>query len=367
MRKTRRFSPRWLALVAVVGGAALALAELADVYLRNGLRLRGDVELTEEEVIVRTELGELRYPREAVDRVVPVAESQPAPATQPAATQPAEPEEAAEFEELPPPPLLSALDIQRLKLSELRIDGDPERVRVRFAGRDQRELPTEVLEELTTRPAYRDWWEDVLLRGSPQEKLQLIASTTGVKHADRITIGNDPEVFSTFRSRVLPTVVKGCARPGCHAGDNAVVFRFPKGSTTSEAYAYTTFALLDRMETKHGPMINRDNPEGGVIDGSVLLSYLLSQRDNPQAHPEVPGPRQFKPAVRGRDNVLYERIRDWINTLRTPHPKYELEYEFPSSLPVGPAADEEAEGEGPPVNVGPRPTGPFAPALQPAP
>jgi hypothetical protein len=364
----RRFPGRWLALLVVVGGAALALAELADVYLRNGLRLRGDVEMTEEEVIIRTELGELRYPRDMVERVVPATSSQPAPETQPATTQPtelAEPAEPTEETGRAAPPMLSALDIQRLKLSELRVDGDPEKVRVRFAGRNQRELPAEVLTELTTRPNYRDVWEETLLRGTPQEKLQLIAATTGLKYVDRITINNDPEVFAAFRSGVLPTVVKSCARRGCHSGDDAVDFRFPKGPTTSEAYAYTTFALLERMETKQGVMINRDNPEGGVLDGSVLLSYLLPQRDNPQAHPPVPGTRQFKPGLRGRDNVLYERIRDWINLLRTPHPKYELEYEFPADLPG--LTLHEGEEEAPAPATEPRPAGPFdkPPAPQP--
>ena len=175
----------WIGVLAVALalGATLAVAELADVYLKSGLRLRGDVTTTETEVVVRNELGETRFPKDQVERVVPLAETQPAPATPPAtqaATQPSsrpatqpesrpaslpagQPEGAAPA--LPAPPLLSLLDIQRLKMSELRVDGPAERLRLKFAGKDQQELPRKVLQELSLRPDFRRDWEDVLQRG----------------------------------------------------------------------------------------------------------------------------------------------------------------------------------------------------------
>ena len=329
----------WVAVVAVSLCVAAALAELADVYLKSGAKLRGDVTVTDTEVVVRNKLGEARFPLDQVERVVSLEEAPPATTTQsappPVSTQPAGNEreqgapapEAAEVERRPPaaPPPLSALDIQRLKLSELRMDGPAERLTVRFAGDDQRELPREVLQELVQRPDYQAEWEETLLRGSRPEKLQLIARTTGTQYADRLSISDDPEVFAEFRRRVLPTLVKGCGKAGCHAGDDAAVFRFPAGSPRGEEYAYTTFALLDRMATESGPLIDRDYPEG-----SVLLSYMLPEKDSFLVHPPVEGKRRFTPVLRGRDNQLYERIRDWINSLRTPHPEYGLDYVFPA-------------------------------------
>lgn len=344
---TRANRRLWLGLaLGLAAGVCvtLAVAELADVYLRTGTKLRGDVTVTKTEVIVRNDLGEVRFPKEQVDRIVPVEKAATRPTTQPT-TQP-DPvaqeyrrrsvalaandveghfdlcgwlheqhrldlvKEQCEYvlrldpghdgarmllnkieplldrgwrpqvvvPPVPTPPLLSELDIQRLKMSELRVDGIPENVRVRFGGKGRpRDLPQQVLRELSERPDFRVAWEDILLRGQPQEKLQLIAATTGTKYAGRVAIVNDPEVFATFRTKVLPMVVRSCARSGCHTGKAAAVFRFPSGSRTRPEYAYTTFLLLDRMETRHGRLINRDDPQG-----SILLSYMLPERDNPK-------------------------------------------------------------------------------------
>ena len=60
----------WVAVVAVSLCVAAALAELADVYLKSGARLRGDVTVTDTEVVVRNKLGEARFPLDQVERVV---------------------------------------------------------------------------------------------------------------------------------------------------------------------------------------------------------------------------------------------------------------------------------------------------------
>lgn len=346
-----------LAAVGLCLCLAPAVAELADVYLKSGMKLRGDVTVTATEVIISNAVGEVRYPREDVERVVPVEQQRPGPpavsATQPAGeAEPGTP--AAERPELPAPPVLSALDIQRLKMSELRLDGRAEKVRVRFASKaEQRDIPRQILREARLRPDFQPEWEDILLRGQPHEKLQVIVAATGTEYAGRVVITSDPEVFATFRTKVLPVIARGCARSGCHAGSEAAAFRFPDGSPHNEAYAYTTFLLLDRMETRDGPLIDRDDPRG-----SVLLSYMLPVRDNVRAHPSVTGRRRFTPTLRSPDNVAYERVVDWINCLRVPHMSYALDYEFPA--PAGPVEPAAPEGAAQP------PDQPDQPATQPA-
>lgn len=378
-RQSRHWRLWGMGVGLLLGIVAIASAELADVYLKTGLRLRGDVTVTDSEVIIRNALGESRYPRDQVARIVPVAEApQPEPirpdepptTTQPAgeaaeiSTQPAGgaaetqpsgemgavepgegPEGAAETQPagLPPPPLLSERDIQRLKFSELRVDGPPERLRIRIEGRDLRDISQEVLTALQQRRGFLARWEDILLRGQPHERLQLIAQTTGTQYIDSLKIVGDPAVFDEFRRRVLPVVIRGCARHGCHAGDQAVGFRFPEGPQRTDEFAYTTFALLERMATQHGPLINRMNPEGGMLEGSVLLSHMLPPEHNPQSHPPVEGRRRWQPTLRGRDNPTYERIRDWVNSLRTPRPRYGLEYDFPDWVTAHAAAEEPTE------------------------
>ncbi len=354
----RSLKPRLVALLAAVLACVTVpgLAELADVYLKSGLRLRGDVTQTADEIIVRNAAGEVRLPQSDVERIVPLtaAESQPAsrPTTRrarPATTQPRAPETRAP--ELRPAPPLSDEDIQRLKLLELKLDGPPEPLKVRFLRKGkQRELPLEVLDELRTRDKYDPVWEQILTRGTPAEKLQLIVRETGATHAARIVIESDPQVFETYRRRVLPLVVKSCGRSGCHAGQGARDFRLPLGSATGETYTYTTFVLLHEMQTPAGPLLNRAEPEA-----SVLLHYLLPREGNRRPHPAVPRGPAFKPAVQ-RDDRHYTAIVDWLNDLLVPQPSYGLHYENPyagrrASPTTAPA--EPAQLESPPNETQP--------------
>jgi len=103
MRGVRMSRARWLlaAGLCLALAAGTAVARLANVYLKDGTRLRGDVTVTDTEVIVRNQAGETRYPADRVARVefLDAAESLPATAetqptttqTQPAATQPLRP------------------------------------------------------------------------------------------------------------------------------------------------------------------------------------------------------------------------------------------------------------------------------------
>ncbi|MEW6253015.1 MAG: hypothetical protein AB1716_20445 [Planctomycetota bacterium] len=339
---------------ALLWGAAHVAADLADVYLKSGLVLRGEISTEQDEIVVRNAAGELRLPRAEVERIVPVAtqpasgpaetaaappapQSRPATAavmqpavTQPAIAEPSKPEDASdepplEGPELPTAPLLAELDIQRLKMLELRLDGPAEPVRVRFKRRPrQRELALEVLESARRRSDFRPEFAEVLQRGLPHEKLQVIVRLTGAKHADRVVIEGDPAVFEGFRRRVLPLVNRSCGRAGCHAGRSAQVFRFPQGFSSNEAYAYTAFVLLDQMETEHGPVLERDSPEE-----SVLLNYFLPAHRNPRPHPAVRRGRAFTPVVYSPDERLYQNVLSWVSTLRTPRPAYGLEYKNP--------------------------------------
>ena len=320
-----------------LGAVGTVVAELADVYLKSGVKLRGDVSTTDGEVILRNTAGELRLPRAEVARVVPVTATDSAPSTPPSSapaagegegqpgSRPAHDTGTPVGPELPPAPPLTDEDIQRLKLGELRLDGLAEPVRVRFLRKGkQRDLATEVLEELKRRQELKPEDEEVLLRGQPYERLQLILRLTGLEHAERVVIDTDPAVFATFRRRVLPLVNKGCARSGCHSGKGARVFRFPLGSPTSDTYAYTSFVLLDEMATAYGPLLDRTNPED-----SALLYYLMRPEDTDRGHPPVKRGPAFKAVIRDREDRQYEAVLDWINSLRVPRPEYGLKYRNP--------------------------------------
>lgn len=416
-----------LALLLVGAAIAFAAAEEADVYLKDGRRLHGDVTETETHVIIRTPAGELPpIPKDQVLRVVrrvtpdgeyrnkvealppddveghydvarwameierwdlvvkqckyvlalapdhrnarillDHARKQLAEAGEEEPdTADADTEEAAGAEEQPaaplePPPKLSDEDIKRIKLSELSFTGGDERIRVQFKRvRGEPDLPRRFAEEMRGKEGYDATWESRFLRMRNDEQLREIVAATGLKYAERIDISGDPARFNAFRRQVLPMLNRDCLRSGCH-GAGGKGFVVPLGSKQSEEYAYTVFHLLDSIETRHGPLINRDMPRD-----SVLLNYLLpldpatvaGEGRNIQ-HPDV---KRFRPAVRSRDDRSYQVVHDWISSLAMPHPDYGLSYELPSF--IRPAAAPEPPDAAPQPSTQPAPTQAATPA-----
>ncbi len=232
-----------------------------------------------------------------------------------------------------PLPLLSAHDVQRLRLGELATEGGGEDVRVKFtAKRGQPEILKQFVKEMAGRDGYDASWERAFGRLKPHEQLRemVSASRSGVearfdlaRYTDQIEVLDDPAVFATFRKKVMPIVVQGCGRSGCHNSTATTDFRLPGGSRSGEPFAYTLFAVLDATATAYGPLLNRERPES-----SVLLSYMLPIEGNNKPHPE-PKRGKFNAAIPGIRARNYEVVVDWINSLRSPRPEYGLEYEFP--------------------------------------
>lgn len=232
---------------------------------------------------------------------------------------------------IPPPPLLSDRDIQRLRLGEiLARDGNVERLRISFTRKaGQRNLIDEVAE------AIRDMSIDpadqrALERGRPPDQLRVILKYTGMRFADRIEIEEDPEVFQIFRRDVLPILYNGCARSGCHGGEAAQVFRLPARNVgRKDAAPYTAFAILDQFETANGPLINRRDPIA-----SPLLDYMLPPNSN-DVHAKV---RQFQPLAQSSREKTYTTVLEWIRRLKEPRPEYGLDRTYRGYCPVQPDA-----------------------------
>ncbi len=346
----RTFLGKLVVAAALLGVLGLPIvyvhAEEAILHLKSGLRLRGDVTRLDDEVVLRNAAGETRFKIEDIERIEPVGAE--APDAQPVPTvAPAPPKEAVadtgEEESLAPAAWLSDDDILRLKLGELTRDGPAERLQVRFKRRSgQTELPDEVLALLRKRQDFDPRWAEILTRGRPNEQLQLIVRETGIRYLDRIEVRNDPDAFRMYRRQVLPLVSKSCARSGCHGGTSARVFRFPIGSSSNDAYTYTSFALLDEMKTAHGPLIDREH-----VEKSPLLTYMLPRENNPRAHPPVGRGPSFKPVLRDKSDPRYAQVVDWINFLLLPRPDYELTYQNayrgPFELTVPPEAAPSAD------------------------
>jgi len=305
--------------------ASSSIADLGRLTLTDGTTLRGDISESETEVVLRNAAGELRYSREQVARIeydAPASATQPAsrPATRPAATHP-------KFEGPPPPPLLSKRDVVRLKLHEYPLDGEPQKITVEFLKkRGEPNVEELVARDIRAGIEFEDLrWNETLKKGQPPEKLQLILKATGVKYADRIEIRGDTETFAPFRRRVLSQLTTGCAKSGCHGGNVAHVWRLPAGIQAGEEYAYTSFYIVNSLQTPLGPMIDRNLPEQ-----SALLKYMLPAKGESAAHPPVKNVK-IAPVFSGTNDPDYQAVLSWINSLRV-HARYELDYEPPEWL-----------------------------------
>jgi hypothetical protein len=255
---------------------------------------------------------------------------------------------------LPIPPKVSKDDVQRLRLYELSRDEPAEDVRVRFrTKRGQPDLPHEFVKAMRDTEGHGTEWEREFLRSKPHQKLRQIVAASDLKYADQIEIFDDPKAFSAFRRKVLPLVTGGCTASGCHGGNTAKVFRLPRGSTQDEEYVYACFLILDSLTTRHGPLIDRDLPES-----SVLLSYMLPPDGNPRAHPP-PARGKVRPVLRGEKDPDHQLVVDWIGSLRTPHPRYELDYKLPAWATSQPASAPAGakEEKAPPSETGKRTPG----------
>jgi hypothetical protein len=378
-----------IACAVCLGISGIAVAELANVILKDGTRLRGDVTTTDTEIVVRNDAGEVKFRKSEVDAV----EWANAPASldeeylrrfrvlaaddldghfalaewahskerydlvrkQCTYILGLDPNHAnarllldvaqrglAERDDRPvrprggrartgdglaAPDLLGELDVKRLKMLEFPLDDPPKNARVRFVGRrGEPPLPEVVRRELSAAGTLDGGARQRLEGGKPAEQLGTIVELTGVKHVSRVEISGDPPAIATFRRRVLPLVARGCATAGCHGGDDAAVFRMPEGAPASDEHVYTSFLILDQVPTRFGPLINRKRPAQ-----SPLLSFMLPRTASDQPHPEVPGER-LTARVRGERDPNFAMLVDWIESLRAPHPEYELDYQPPAWL-----------------------------------
>jgi tetratricopeptide (TPR) repeat protein len=239
--------------------------------------------------------------------------------------------------------LLSADDIQRIRLAEFHRDGSETRVRVRFA-KDFLDTFLDAMggePELATRET-----QLAFRRASATDQLALILRMSErVDHnpfvyADQVEILDDPAVFRTFRTQILPLVLRNCATSVCHGTAGPARLRLIHERALTPPVVYTDFLLLDDARTNAGRVIDRDNPQA-----SLLLQYGLPPEIAQDDHPELP--RSIRPMLRNRRDPNYRRIRDWISSLQLPHPAYNVHPPAGAGqAPPAPPAAERAEGEG---------------------
>lgn len=73
-------------------------------------------------------------------------------------------------------------------------------------------------------------------------------------------------------------------------------------------------------------------------NASVLLSFMMPQEGNDQPHPPVKRGARVAPVIRSSRDTNYDLVQRWIASLRVPHPEYGLEYALPRAPSTQPAS-----------------------------
>lgn len=247
---------------------------------------------------------------------------------------PAPPEDGrsdAEEDQSAAPELLTPKQINRIRYMELRgmrLRTDrPDAVVVKIP----RETIEQFLEALRGNPEFPNHKKTrrEFMRLTGPQKLHQIAVRQGAEWADRVEIKSDPEVFKTFKKKIMPVVLRSCGTAGCHTStnDEAVGFRLFKDPKRSVATTYTNFISLDKVEVRVAGeegeepqhMIDRSSPKN-----SLLLSYMLPRGDV-RAELQHPGDVEYKPAFTSRGSTVYKNMLRWIQSLKHPTAGYQLD------------------------------------------
>jgi hypothetical protein len=213
---------------------------------------------------------------------------------------------------------LSADDINIIRQNELR---DREEFRVQFNNDVRRRYADQNKQNLaafTSRPPTEQARE--ILRNAPE-----------LRNDVRIT--SDPAALATFKTRVQPTLVQGCATAGCHSGQTGAGFVMLTNNE-SDAVSYTNFYILNQyvksIEKQQIGMIERTSPER-----SLLIAYGLPGEDRPVKHPPV---QNYRPIFRTPTDPRFQLVAKWLGELQVPSPDYSIiKYDVPKN-PTAPAA-----------------------------
>lgn len=221
-------------------------------------------------------------------------------------------------------PVLTPEQINRIRVFEIDLNA-PTRMLI----------PDEVMRDLMVRfpesfPVSLEERE-AILKLEPTDKLRMIFERKARDLYDRVRVLDDPPSMSTFKTRVHGAggwIVNACASNRCHGGAEAGRLRLLNDRINSDETAYTNFLILDRFRLEDGTrLINHDEPAR-----SPLLHMALPRRASLYPHPEVDRQTRgenWRFVFRSTEDRRFRETADWIASLYTPRPDYEIEYPPP--------------------------------------
>jgi tetratricopeptide (TPR) repeat protein len=225
--------------------------------------------------------------------------------------------------------LLPMEDVYRIRLLELRrntdLDGQLE-LRERVGLRFRDDVITRFITAMEGKDRFRRKNADRAFRRAPRTAqlaymLQVLSDKSPL--FEDILVTQDPEFMREFQRHVMPIVRNLYADAlSSNTPEKGKLFLISyRGRNTR--VDYTNFVLLDAFAIGSQRMIDRNNPKM-----SLLLQHGL-----PEDLAEIKNPREnYTPVYRSLRDPLYQRVHQWIRSLRAPHPDYALSYKPPKGV-----------------------------------
>lgn len=232
-----------------------------------------------------------------------------------------------------PEMLLKEDDIYRIRLAELRPEGEQVQVDFRNKVLDRfakmmQGTGIAPFDDTNGERTFKSW-------KAADQAYYIMKYTDRESFAirDDVVIKSDPAVIKDFRTKVWPVINNSCAAPACHGGANGQgSFKLFSAPLTDDKVVYTNFYILAEWSKGGNKMIDRKNPED-----SLLLQYGL-----PASVAKYPHPGKGQGVFKGKDDASYKIIEDMIGKLHYPFLEgYRIDYKIPmldkqpASAPAG--------------------------------
>jgi len=254
----------------------------------------------------------------AVKRANPAPPAAAEPAAPPAAAAPASPEATAVAAPGPTSRrFLSDDDINLIRQAELQ-PADAA-IQVRF------------LNHVTERYLASGGKDAAVFRSMPpgQQAMEMLA-TGDAGIAKDVRIVSDPVSLVTYRTRIQPLILAGCASSGCHGGaDGGDFYLYPDAGQVPAAY--TNFYILNKYAHKvsgGGGQVMRSMIDRTQPDSSLLIQFGLPTNMAQTPHPKAKGWKPLYPTEQDPTRAL---LVNWTGQQLKPFVSdYGIKFELPT-------------------------------------
>ena len=237
--------------------------------------------------------------------------------TIPGATPSGDGQGLVDLRDLLPKQLLSAEDVNIIRVYEIDFDRPP---KMNITPESIREI-LEKYGDSNLIPA-DSVGRTKLFRAEPIHVVKLLFDLKARDLYSRIDVLNEPKALNLFRQRVHDAwLIPNCATSRCHGGLDGGRLFLHRRNHKNEQVRYTNLLILERWNATQRPLIDYATPAN-----SLLVQYALPRKEARFPHPDVKG---FRSVFSRSNQRLLKETLEWITNMYQPRPRYPVSYEPP--------------------------------------